>query len=397
MNGTILGMRSRWLLVVAGLLAVAVFLYFHYSNRKTDNGILRASGTIEATKVDVSFQIGGRVSEVIAIEGQPVRQGDTLARLDSTELKSHVRQISASIDAVNSQIRQQETNVDYRRGIVESQIAQARSETEASRMNLTKTRNGSRPEEIRMAESAVTQAQADLDRRKSDFERASTLVAKDLISKQDYDAAQSAYRMAQTTLASAQDRLALAREGSRPEDIGEAEARLKSTQAGAAVAEAGRKSVDVEVQALDALHARVRELQAQLDAAKTQLTYTEIHAPLNGVVLTKNVESGEVINPATPVVTLADVDALWMNLYIPESQTGLVKLGMPVRVHVDSFPGEMFNGKITLVSSESEFTPKTIQTPEERIKLVYRVKVSLENTGQRLKPGMPADADILLK
>jgi HlyD family secretion protein len=127
------------------------------------------------------------------------------------------------------------------------------------------------------------------------------------------------------------------------------------------------------------------------------LTYTEIHAPLDGVVLTKNVESGEVVNPGTPVVSIANIDALWINIYIPETQTGLVKLGQAVRVHVDSFPGETFNGKVTFVSSESEFTPKTIQTQEERIKLVYRVKVSLENTGQRLKPGMPADAEILLQ
>jgi len=390
-------MRSRWLLVVAGLLAVTIFLVIRFSNRKTDSGTLRASGTIEATKVDVSFQIGGRVAEVIADEGLPVRKGDTLARLDSSELKAHVQQISASIDAVNSQIRQQQTNVEFRRGIVESQIVQARSETEASRMSLERARNGSRPEEIRVAESAVTQAQADLDRRKNDFQRASTMFSGGILSRQDYDAAQSAYLMAETNLAAARDRFALTKEGSRPEDIGEAEARLKSAQAGTAVAEAGRKSVDVEVQALDSLRARVRELQAQLDAAKTQLTYTEIHAPLDAVVLTRNVESGEVINPATPVVTLANIDALWMNVYIPESQTGLVKLGQPVRVHVDSFPAETFNGKITFVSSESEFTPKTIQTQEERIKLVYRVKVSLENTQQRLKPGMPADAEILLK
>ena len=164
---------------------------------------------------------------------------------------------------------------------------------------------------------------------------------------------------------------------------------------GSAVAEAGRKSINIERQALDSLFAHQRELEAQLDAAKTQLTYTEIHAPLDGVVLTKNVESGEVVNPGTPVVSIANIDALWMNIYIPETQTGLVKLGQTVRVHVDSFPGETFNGKISFVSSESEFTPKTIQTQEERIKLVYRVKVSLENTGQRLKPGMPADAEIL--
>src|SRR4029434_3571114 len=141
---------------------------------------------------------------------------------------------------------------------------------------------------------------------------------------------------------------------------------------------------------------RSRELRAQLEAAKTQLSYTEIRSPLDGVVLTKNVEAGEFVNPGTPVVTIDKHGDLWMNVYIPETQTGLVKLGQAVRVTVDSFPGKAFNGKIIFVSSESEFTPKTILTQEERIKLVYRTKISLEDTQQGLKPGMPADAEILL-
>ena len=163
------------------------------------------------------------------------------------------------------------------------------------------------------------------------------------------------------------------------------------------VAEAGRKEIDLQRAALDAAHARERELRAQLESAKTQLGYTEIRSPLDGVVLTKNVESGEVVSPGTPVVTVANIAELWMNIYIPETQTGLVKLGQAVSVKVDSFPKESFKGTITFVSSESEFTPKTILTQEERIKLVYRAKVSLENTQQRLKPGMQADAEISLK
>jgi HlyD family secretion protein len=390
-------MRSRWLLALLVLLAISVAAFVHFRNLQSNDGMLHASGTIEATKVDVSFQIGGRVSVVSAVEGQPVKTGDVLAKLDPNELQAHVHQIAASLDVVVSQIRQQESTVEMRRDVVESQINQAHSESEASQMAVTRIRNGSRPEDIRVAEAAATQAEVDLEHRKSDFQRMSSLLEGGVASRQDYDAAQSAYRTAETNLAAARERLALAKEGSRSEDLAEAEAHLRSAQAGNAMAEAGRKSVAIDRMALDSLRAHERELHAQLDAAKTQLTYTEIHSPLDGVVLTKNVESGEVVNPGTPVVSIANIDALWMNLYIPETQTGLVKLGQAVRVHVDSFPTEAFNGKITFVSSESEFTPKTIQTQEERIKLVYRVKVSLENTQQRLKPGMPADAEIVLK
>jgi len=390
-------MRSRWLVVLLILIAAGVAAFFHFRNLQSNEGVLRASGTIEATRVDVSFQIGGRVAEVIAVEGQALKAGDVLAHLDNKELRAHYNQILASIDVVLSQILQQESTVDMRRDVVESVINQSNSQTEAARMTVERTRNGTRPEDIRVAEALTVQAEADLERRKSDFQRISGLKEKGVASQQEFDAAQSAYRMAETVVAAARERQALAKEGSRREDLAEAEAQLKAAQAGTAVAEAGRKSVKIERLAVETLRAHQRELEAQLDAARTQLTYTEIHAPLDGVVLTKNIESGEVVSPGTPVVSIANINALWMNIYIPESQTGLIKLGQAVRVHVDSFPNETFNGKISFVSSESEFTPKTIQTPEERIKLVYRAKVTLENTGQRLKPGMPADAEILLK
>jgi len=390
-------MRSRWLLVPAILLVAAAAAYFQFRKSKPKEDVLHASGTIEATKVDVSFQIGGRVAEVSAIEGQPLKAGDVLARLDPKELQAHVNQLMASLDVTRHQILQQQITVEMRQDVVESTINQSRSESEAAQVSVERLRNGTRPEEIRVSEALVVQAEADLVRRKNDFDRIAGLYAKGVVSQQEYDAVVSAYRMAETVVAAARERMTLAKEGSRREDLAEAEAKLRATQAGNAVAEAGRKGVNVERQAIETLRARQRELEAQLDAAHTQLSYTQIHAPLNGVVLTKNVESGEVVNPGTPVVSIADIDNLWMNIYIPETQMGSVKLGQTVRVHVDAFPGETFNGKISFVSSESEFTPKTIQTPEERIKLVYRVKLLLENTGQRLKPGMPADAELLLR
>jgi HlyD family secretion protein len=195
----------------------------------------------------------------------------------------------------------------------------------------------------------------------------------------------------------ARERLALAGEGSRKQDIAEAQAQVERAQAGVNVAEAGRREVEIQSAVLATAQATEKQLRAQLETAKTQLGYTEIRSPMNGVVLTKNVEVGEFVNPGTPVVTIANIEDLWMNIYIPETQTGLVKLGQPVSVSVDSFPKETFKGKITFVSSESEFTPKTILTEEERIKLVFRAKVALENTQQRLKPGMPADAEIRLQ
>jgi len=387
-------MRSRSLLVVIAVVAAAALLAgYIITHRQTDTSI-RGSGTIEATDVDVSFQIAGRVVEVLAVEGQPVKAGDLLARISADELVHRVDQIQAALDAAVSQVRQQQGAVRLRRDTVEGQIEQARGQAQASRVAADRVREGMRPQEVKVAEADLAQAEAQLTQRRSDFERTSNLFKEGVVPRQQLDAAEAALRSAESVREAANQRLALAREGSRRQDIAEAEARAETAQAGVSVAQAGRTDVEIQRDALVSAQAREKELRAQLAAAKTQLGYTEIRSPLAGVVLTKNVEAGEFVNPGTPVVTIANIDDLWMNIYIPETQTGLVKLGQNVRVTVDSFPGESFKGKITFVSSESEFTPKTIVTQEERIKLVYRTKVSLENTQQRLKPGMPADAEI---
>jgi HlyD family secretion protein len=389
-------MRSRSLLVLIAVLAAAAILAgYIYTHRESDNSI-RASGTIEATDVDVSFQIAGRVIEVLAVEGQPVKAGDVLARISADELVHRVNQLQAALDAAASQVLQQQGTVRMRRDIVEGQIEQARGQAQASRVAADRVREGLRPQEIQVAEADLAQAEAQLTQSRADFERTSNLFKEGVVPRQQLDAAEAALRTAESARKAANQRLALAREGSRRQDIAEAEARAETAQAGVSVAQAGRTDVEIQRAALNAAQAREKELRAQLEAAKTQLSYTEIRSPLDGVVLTKNVEAGEFVNPGTPVVTIANIEDLWMNIYIPETKTGLVKLGQNVRVTVDSFPGESFKGKITFVSAESEFTPKTIVTQEERIKLVYRTKVSLENTQQRLKPGMPADAEILL-
>ncbi|HET9220124.1 MAG TPA: efflux RND transporter periplasmic adaptor subunit [Terriglobia bacterium] len=389
-------MRSRSLLVVIVILtAAALVAGYVLTHRKADNSI-RGSGTIEATDVDLSFQIPGRVIEVLAVEGQAVKAGDVVARLSPDELAHKVSQIQAALEAATSQVRQQERVVALRRDVVEGQVEQARGEAQASRVAADRVREGLRPQEIRVAEAELAQAEAQLAQSRAEFDRISSLVKEGVVPRQQLDNVEAALRTAEAAREATVQRLAIAREGSRRQDIAEAEARAETAQAGVNVAQAGRTDVDVQRAALSAARAREKELLAQLEAAKTQLSYTEIRAPLDGVVLTRNVEAGEFVNPGTPVVTIANIDDLWMNIYVPETQTGLVKLGQEVRVTVDSFPGESFKGKIAFVSSESEFTPKTILTQEERIKLVYRTKVSLENTQQRLKPGMPADAEIVV-
>ena len=136
--------------------------------------------------------------------------------------------------------------------------------------------------------------------------------------------------------------------------------------------------------------------RAALTVARTQFGYTVLESPQAGVVLRKHVEPGEMIAAGTPVVTIADLRNIWLKIYIPEPQLGRMKLGQTAEITTDSYPGKVYRGTVIFINSEAEFTPKNVQTQEERVKLVFAVKVAVDNPDQELKAGMPADARIQL-
>ena len=150
------------------------------------------------------------------------------------------------------------------------------------------------------------------------------------------------------------------------------------------------------VEKIDQARADVRRAEEALALAETRRQYATLSSPLDGIVLTENVEAGEYVSAGTPVVTVGKMDTVWLRAYIDETDLGHVRVGQRVRVKTDTFPGKVYDGKITFISSESEFTPKTVQTDKERVKLVYRIKVDIANPEMQLKPGMPADGEILL-
>lgn len=143
---------------------------------------------------------------------------------------------------------------------------------------------------------------------------------------------------------------------------------------------------------LDLARAQVSAARETLNQARLQLSYTELVSPMDGVVLAKSAEPGEYLNPGSPVVTVGDVRHPWLRAYVGETDLGAVKLGQRVDIVTDAFPGRRFSGSVTFISSQAEFTPKSVQTFEERVKLVYRIHISLDNPDLDLKPGMPADA-----
>ncbi|MGA2499027.1 MAG: efflux RND transporter periplasmic adaptor subunit, partial [Tepidisphaeraceae bacterium] len=148
---------------------------------------------------------------------------------------------------------------------------------------------------------------------------------------------------------------------------------------------------------IDQARAKLGEAEGALAISRTRLSYTTLDSPVWGVVLSKNVESGEYVAAGTPIVTVANLKDVWLRAYINGPDLGRVKVGQKARLYTDSHPGKPYDGRISFIASEAEFTPKSVQTDKERVKLVYRIKIDLDNPDMELKPGMPADADIVIE
>lgn len=317
--------------IIIIVVAVSAIVYSVLIHRRHDTGNIRLSGNIEVTTVDLSFKVPGRVRERLLDEGEPVSPGQVVARLDSEELAS--------------------------------EAAGRQAEVEVARAALAELEAGSREEEIAQAEAALQRVKAEADRVATDYRRQQALYDREVISKRELDTSRAAYESSRATVKEAREHLALLRKGPRRETINQARARL-------------------------------RDAEALLDLAKTRLGYATLISSVKGVVLSKNVEPGEQVAAGTPVVTVGVLDEVWVRAYVSETDLGKIKLGQQATVATDTYPGRKYRGQVSFISSEAEFTPKNVQTEKERVKLVYRVKVTVPNPRMELKPGMPADVEI---
>jgi HlyD family secretion protein len=436
------GRRLGLLLALGGVLAAGGVAGWRWWATPAA-AVLTASGTVEATEVQVSFRIPGRVAERRVGEGDRIERGALVARLESRELEAEVERLRAALAATRSQLPQLETEIALRveltrRRVTEAEavlaarqarlaelesgarpqeIAEAEAGLQAREARLAELRRGARPQEIQQAEAEAREARAVRDNARVEFERMDQLATQGIVAAQARDAARTALDVAGERLTHALERLALVREGPRveeirraaaevrqaeaalalvragprPEEIRRAAAEVRQAEAALHVAQAGELEVTLTRQRLATLQANVARDQAALRAAETQLGYTAVESPETGVVLRKHVEPGETVVAGTPVVTVADLEQSWVKVYVPEPALGRVKRGQAADVTTDSYPGRVYRGTVTFISSEAEFTPKSIYTPEERVKLVFAVKVTVENPRQELKPGMPAD------
>jgi len=334
--------------------------------------------------------------ELAVREGQVVKKGDRIAKLDSAQLEQQLLRDQAAVASAQSSLQQLETSIEYQGATIDSDISTRRAELAQAQAKLDELLAGSRPQEIQQAQSAVADAKAWNDQAKSDWERAQALYAREDISRSQFDQARAKLDSTAAQLRQVQDRLALSQEGPRKEEIAGGRAQVARAQAAVQTAEANRIELRRKREELAARKSEIDRTRAQVGMTQTQIADATVVAPIDGVVLVKAAEAGEVIAAGSTIVSLGDLGHPWLRAYINETDLGRIKLGSKVQLSTDSFKGKTYEGHISFISSEAEFTPKQIQTKEERVKLVYRIKIDVDNSHQELKNNMPVDGEILL-
>lgn len=317
-------------IVLALFLLLAAWALIRILNRSgRDPGQIRLSGNIEVVDAELGFKLPGRVESRLVSEGDTVAAGQIVARLEHKDLLA--------------------------------ELSMRQADVESARAILAELEAGSRPEEIAQAQAQLDLAEAERDRAEADFRREKELFNKSVAAAREFETAQAVMKTAEARVRDAGQHLRLLQLGPRQEAIEQAQARLA-------------------------------EARAALESAQVRISYAEIASPFTGIVLSHSIEPGEYVSAGTPVVTVGDLEHPWLRAYLDELDIARVRLGQSAEVSIDAFPAKRYQGRLSFISAEAEFTPKNVQTEKERVKLVYRVKIDVENPNQELKPGMPADA-----
>ncbi|MFQ5593702.1 MAG: HlyD family secretion protein [Anaerolineae bacterium] len=384
------------------------------SSPATSSSDITVSGTIDAETLAITSQYGGRVQEILADEGDSVSRGAVLIRLDSALLNAQIGEAEAAVLAAQAQLDQVKAGARPEEiHVAEAAVAQAIVQQAGAKRGWENAQAiMETPQElqdqidqaraqINVAEQAVEQAEAQLHAAKvqrdgyanpsSEYVVAQGYVEaaeaaldqarvqqtgarqalQHLLDMQEHPiqmetlvhAAEAAYYQAEAAVAAAQAKLDLIQAGPTPEEVAAAEANLK-------------------------------QARAAVDTLRVQREKMTLQAPVEALVVSRSIEPGEIASPGATLLRLADLDRVKLTVFVPESQIGRVQLGQPVDVAVDAYPGRTFPGHVTLIAHEAEFTPRNVQTQQERTNLVFAVKVSLDNPEHLLKPGMPADATL---
>jgi len=384
--------KKRFIVIIflAFLLGVGSLVY--WGQRKERSQELYYSGTIEATQANLAFQLNGRVSEVFFDEGQAVEKNQLLAVLEQEEFNARRDQAQSDLVRSRENLKQLETLLELNRNVLPAEVERVEASVQALQSQLAELEAGYRIQEVEQARYAYEQAQFSLEEARKDKIRFDRLFERKIIAENDKDATDLKYETALKAYERAKQAYALFKEGYRKESIATARSKLAEGRAALKQAKDNLKKIEVAEREVEAAKAQVLSVQAALELAKIQLRHTELRAPFKGILVSRNVEPGEVVSPGQEVISLADLSKVDLKVFVAETEIGMVKPGQKVEVKIDTFPAKAYAGDVTFISPEGEFTPKIIQTHKERVKLVYLVKITIANPNLELKPGMPADA-----
>ncbi len=324
-------MKKLLPLILILLLGGGVYSWYRLQPTADNTGMLTLYGNVDVREAQLTFNASEHVDSILVEEGSHVQKGQLLATLHQELLLSQVEQAQALMEA-----RQQQ---------------------------LAKLQAGTRKEEIDKARAELEAAQARAKSAHDTWRRLQRLVEKKLASKEEADTAHSSANAAQAQVAAAQAGLNLLLAGARKEDIAAARAELKAAQ-------------------------------ASLRLAQQNLAHTRLLAPADGVIRTRILEPGDMASPLKPALTMAFTDPVWIRTYLPETRLGRVKPGMVAKIRSDSYPGRQYSGWVGYISPTAEFTPKNVETPELRTRLVYQMRVFACNSDEQLRLGMPATVEI---
>jgi len=335
-------LKKKIIIIVFLALFIGAGTFVYFGQRNNNQSELSFSGTIETTQANLSFQIPGRVASVNVREGQTVARDQVIAELDRAEFQSRYDQAKANLDRAQKARQQLETVLNINKNTL--------------------------PSEVTRAAAGVAGAKDTVQDAEKNYKRYAELFRKGVVTEKERDTMKLTYDIAKSRL-------------------NEAQSMLKLAQGNLTRIEAARQDIATA-------SAQIDLARAALAQAAIQLEYTRLRSPLDGTVVSRNIEPGETVNIGREVITVSDLSRVDLKIFVDETQIGKVKPGRKAEVKIDTFPDKPFAGFVSFVSPEGEFTPKIIQTKKERVKLVYLVKISIANPTKELKAGMPADAKL---
>ncbi|MDA1049570.1 MAG: HlyD family efflux transporter periplasmic adaptor subunit [Planctomycetota bacterium] len=366
--------------ITAGIIAIALLLaLLVYSQMRLEP--LKVSGYVEADEIRLGSRVGGRVKAVHCQEGESVTAGTLLVELEEFDLLARKAEAVAQVAASAAELAR------LKNGFRAEEIAQAQARVERLAAKHKILVDGPRVEEINAARARRDLAMAQVERAKLTYNRLEDLFAQESgsVSRDEVDRSTEEVKVTEQTQRVREEELKLFEEGSRAEEIAAAAAELKEGEQALQLFIAGNRPEDIAH-----AEAAVAAVQGSLAAIEVQLNELQIRASLDGVVEAIELQPGDMVAAGAPVLSLMDTRTLWVRAYVPESRLNIM-LDQEVRVTTDSFSSDSFRGKVTFISRQAEFTPRNAQTPEERSKQVFRIKVTLLDGLDKLRPGMAAD------